>query len=272
MPPGKPYDFNTAESSDGPHELIVAATGNDAVLTRGSVTIPVVIRNGETELRVTPPPATVTWDRPFTILAKAPGAKAIAFFHNLDEVARIESASGTATIDPRVLGQGPVRIQPVAFIGDSKQVLGEPISVRIKPPIAIPPAAPNSPQLYADGFTITGKGGRKTIVQKAADDWLQTAGVAKGDAFALEGSFNITGPDVYQFQLRGAANLRLSVDGLAQSWPHASEWWFVPVHMAAGRHSLRIEGKATGEQLDVRFGGPGSRRLDGAVFQHRNVN
>jgi hypothetical protein len=213
----------------------------------------------------------VPWDKPLNITAKAPGAKAIVFFHNLDEVARIDSASGTAIIDPRMLGQGPVRIQPVALVGDSRQVLGEAISVRIKPPAAMPASAPNSAHLYSDGFTITRVGGKKTIVQKA-DDWLQNAGVAKGDAFTLDASFNIAVTDVYQFQLRGAADLRVSLDGQAQTWPHGYEWWFVPVHLAAGRHTVRIEGKATAEKFDVRFGGPGSRRLDGAVFQHKNVN
>ena len=270
--PGKPFDFNTADTSDGPHELVITATGNDPILTHGSVAIPIVIRNGDADLRITPPPASVTWDKPLSITAKAPGAKAIVFFHNLDEVARIDSASGTATIDPRVLGQGPVRIQPVALIGDAKQVLGEAISVRIKPPAAMPASSPNSAHLYAGGFTITRAGGKKTIVQKVTDDWLQNAGVAKGDAFTVEASFNITAPDVYQFQLRGAADLRISVDGQPQTWPHGYEWWFVPVHLSAGRHTLRIEGKATAEKFDVRFGGPGSRRLDGALFQHRNVN
>ncbi len=269
-PPGKPFAIKTTDTSDGPHELVIAATGNDPVLTRGSVTVPVVVRNGDAELRVNPPPASVTWDKALNITAKAPGAKAIVFFQNLDEVARIDSASGTAIIDPRVLGQGPVRLQPVALFGETKQVLGEPFTVRVKPPAAIPASAPISAHLYADGFTIA-RGGKKTVVQKA-DDWFYTAGVGKGDAFTLDASFNIAAPDVYQFQLRGAADLRVLIDGQAQSWPRGYEWSFVPVHLAAGRHTLRIEGKATAEKLDVRFGGPGSRRLDGTVFQHKNVN
>ena len=271
-PPGKPLEINTADTIDGPHELVIAATGTDAVLTRGSIRIPVVIRNGESEIRITAPPSSVPWDKPLAITAKASGAKAIVFYQALDEVARIEGDSGTATIDPRVLGQGPVRIQPVALVGDSKQVLGEPITVRIKPPPALVPPSSNSRMPHADGFMITGPDGKKTIIQKSTDDWLQNAGVRSGDAFTLTAAFRISMPDVYQFQLRGAANLRITVDGKEQSWPHGSEWRFVPVHLAEGRHSVRIEGKATGEKLDVRFGGPGSRRLDGSVFQHPNVN
>jgi hypothetical protein len=43
----------------------------------------------------------------------------------------------------------------------------------------------------------------------------------------------------------------------------------VPVHLAKGRHRLHIECVAVGTpQLEVRFGGPGCRRLDGVRFQH----
>ena len=55
-----------------------------------------------------------------------------------------------------------------------------------------------------------------------------------------------------------------------QDWPHGSEWWFVPVPLAPGRHAVKIEGRANASRLDVRFGGPGSRRLDGAHFLHPN--
>ena len=267
--PGSPLEFKTTDASDGAHEILIAANGNDLVNTRGSVRIPVIFRNGTQEIRVNPAPAAVPWDKPLPFTASAPGAKTIAFFQNVDEVARIEGASGTVQIDPRVLGQGPVRIQPVAIYSDKKQVLGEPISVRIKPPPALAPPSAYAKKLVADGFTVT-HGGQHTVVQKAADHWLRDAGVQPGEDFAIEAWFTVPSSDVYQFQLRGAANLRISVDSQPQAWPHGSEWWFVPVHLGAGRHAVRIEGKATTEKLDIRFGGPGSRRIDGTRFQHPN--
>ncbi len=268
--PGKPFDFNTADTPDGPHEIVIAALGTDGPLTRGSVRIPVVVRNGETELRVSPPPASVPWDQSLEISARAPGAKAILIFQNLDEVARIEGESGVAKIDPRVLGQGTVRLHTVAVLGDAKHVTGEPITVKIKPPAALPPPPAYSRKPYADGFMVTNSEGKKMIVQKATDDWLKTAGVKDGETFTVEAWFLTATDDVYQFQLHGASALRLSVDGQPQNWPHGSEWWFVPVHLAPGRHAVKIEGRANANRLDVRFGGPGSRRLDGAHFQHPN--
>ncbi len=268
--PGKPFDFNTADTPDGPHELVIVALGTDGPLTRGSVRIPVVVQNGGTEIRITAPPASVPWDKPLEISARAPGAKAILIFQNLDEIARIEGESGVAKIDPRVLGQGPVRLQPVAILGDSRHVTGEPFTVRIRPPGALTPPPAYARKVYADGFTVTTADGKKTVVQKAADDWLKTAGVKDGETFTVEAWLRTAEEDVYQFQLHGASALRLSVDGQPQDWPHGSEWWFVPVHLAPGRHAVKIEGRANGATLDVRFGGPGSRRLDGAHFQHPN--
>ena len=165
-----------------------------------------------------------------------------------------------------------MRLQPVAILADSKQILGEPITVRVKPPAALQPPSDKSRRTYADGFTVTPEGGKPAIVASAKDNWLHDAGIASGKKFTVEGSFTVAATDVYQFQLRGAAGLRLFVDGKAQDWPRGSEWWFVPVHLAAGRHTVRIEGTATAEKLDIRFGGPGSRRLDGARFQHPTAN
>jgi len=269
---GATLDFNTADATDGPHELVIAANGNDGSITHGSVRIPVIIRNGKSEMRVIAPPAPVSWDKPLALTASAPGAKSIAFYHDLDEVARIEGAGGTVQLDPRILGQGPVRIQPVAILGESRQILGEPITVRIKPPPAIPAPWANSRRTYADGFTVIHSGGKRTVVQKAADNWLHDAGCGSGETFTIEAWFAVAATDVYQFQIHGATSLRLSVDGQPQTWPHGSEWWFVPVHLGAGRHSVRIEGTAGGDNLDVRFGGPGSRRLEGTHFQHPNTN
>ncbi len=271
-PAGGAFDFNTADATDGPHELIVAANGNDSFITRGSVRIPVIIRNGAFEIRVTPPPASIAWDKPLALTANAPGAKNIIFYHDVDEVARIDGASGTVKIDARILGQGPARIQLVAVFGDEKQALADAITVRVTPPPALAPPSANSRRVYADGFTVTNAASKRTVVQKAAENWLREAGVASGENFTVEAFFAVAAAEVHQFQLHGAANLRLSVDGQPQDWPHGTEWWSVPVHLAAGRHVVRIEGRATDAKFDVRFGGPGSRRLDGAHFQHPNPN
>jgi hypothetical protein len=123
--------------------------------------------------------------------------------------------------------------------------------------------------LLADGFTVSTASGKKTVVQDSTGDWLAKAGVRTGGAFTIDAWFTVPLNDVYQFQLRGPASLHLSVDGKPQDWPRGSEWWFIPVNLGPGRHLLRIDGKAEGvPRLDVRFGGPGTQRLDGKRFRH----
>ena len=267
--PGKALEFDTTSSPDGPHDLVLAASGMNPVASRATLHIPVVIRNGSGKLRVTAPSGDWAWDRPLKLSADAPGAKSIVFLQNLREVARISGASGSVELDPRTLGQGPVRIQPVAVLSDTAELFAEPVALRIKPPAALPASSASSKVSFADGFKVTPRTGTAAILDQSTGDWLAKAGVAKDGDFAIDGWFSVPTTDVYQLQLHGPAKMRVLVDGQPQSWPRGTEWWFVPVHLAKGRHRLQIECKADGApQLDVRFGGPGSRHLDGTRFQH----
>ncbi len=265
--PDSKFAVDTAKLHDGPLQITLAANSLDAISTRTSVNIPVVIQNGEVALNVTAPSGDWPWDKPIALKASAPGASAILFYHNAREVARI--ANGIATLDPRSLGQGPVCIQPVALLDGGRELWGDPISLRIIPPAAIPAHSPALGMKLANGFYVTPAGGTSALVQKAEGDWLANAGVAKDGEFAIEAWLHVPADDVYQFQLRGPSQLRVIVDGQSLDWPRGKEWWFLPTHLARGPHHVRIEGKADGApQLDARFGGPGSLRLDGARFQH----
>jgi hypothetical protein len=268
-PAGKGLEFDTTKAPDGPHELAVVAIGADALATNASLRMPVVIRNGDSEFSVTAPSGGWTWDKPLEFTAEAPGAKSVLFFHNAREVARITGAAGSTQLDPRLLGQGRVRVQPVAVGEDGGEIWADPVVLHIGPPAALPAVASPSPASLANGFLVTPAGRRTAVVEKSTGNWLKQAGVANDDDFAVEGWFSVPEDDVYQFQIRGPAKMRLTVDGHLQEWPRGSEWWFVPVHLAKGQHRFRIQCKAEGApKLEARFGGPGSRRIEGARFQH----
>lgn len=267
---GQPLELNTIAFPDGAHTLQIVATGGDALASAGRLTVPVVIRNGTTDLRVEgAPKGEVPWNQSLEFKARAAGAKRIVFRNGARVVGEIGGAEGSLTVDPRVLGQGPVQLQPVAIFDADREHYGEPIRFRVTPPPFLAAKTVPAGKTLANGFHVTREGGTPAVVAKAEGDWLAKAGVQSGTHFILEGWFQVDRDDVYQFQLRGAAGMKVVVDDLLQEWPRGKEWWFVPVPLAKGLHHVRIEGKAGPEaKLDARFGGPGSYRLAGERFQH----
>ncbi len=265
---GEPLVFNTALAPDGPHRLSIVVTATDALATRGSLDVPVTIRNRDAEVKVTAPTGDWSWDKPLEVRVSAPGAAGFAFSHNMRELGRVVGAEGKITIDPRVLGQGNVRILVAALSPDKKETWGEPIVLNITPPGLIPAAALAAGQTLEPGFRVTPAGMPGVAVQEASGDWLARAGVKAGGEFSVDGWVEVSRDDVYQFQMRGAEKLGITIDGRSQDWPRGKEWWFVPVPLAKGLHRVRIEGKADAEpKLEIRFGGRGTQRMNGATFR-----
>ena len=174
-----------------------------------------------------------------------------------------------AVLDPRTLGQGPVTIFPVATFQDGKKLFGRPVTFTVTPPAPLAAQSLPKGKSLAAGLHVI-PGNRPVVVANKADgDWLANAGVLADENFVVEGWFSVDAEDVYQFQFHGPETLRLIVDGKPQGWPRGKEWWFVPVHLSAGLHKVRIEGKASGKpRLEARFGGPGARKLAAPRFQH----
>jgi hypothetical protein len=246
------------------------------VATQGRLVVPVVIRNGEKTLAVSwPDGKEFAWDKPFIAKASLPGASEIVFMQNVRPVARIKGDSGTVEIDLRKLGQGPMRLVPVALReGEGpRQVAGKPFDMTVVPPAplrAIELPAGHTVADLADDLALTVADQPAGTAKRAEGEWLAKAGVKKDAAFSIEGWFAVQEDDVYQFQLRGNVGVEsLVVDDVPQNWPRAREWWFVPVNLAKGLHRVRIAGHGVDQPtLEVRFGGPGALRLDGSRFKH----
>ena len=269
---GGTFDWNTLSAPDGAHEITIVASASDSVASQGRLIVPVEIRNSEETLTVSAPGGRErAWDKPIEVTANQPGAKEILIMANVRTVGRIASDSGTVSIDPRVLGQGPVRLVTVALREGTgpKQVVAKPIDVTIVPPAPLRALAMPGGRKLADELELRIGTRAPVAAGRATGDWLGKAGVENGDGFTIEGWFEVPEDDVYQFQLRGNATIQsLKVDGVAQSWPRGKEWWFVPVNLAKGLHRLNIAATAAGQpSLEIRFGGPGALRLDGNRFK-----
>ena len=267
--PGEPLVFDTTLAPDGAHELIVIATAGDALGSRGSVVVPVLIKNREAAIQVTAPSGDWPWDKPLELKASAPGASGIAFFHNLRPLGQVQGADGKLTVDPRTLGQGNVRILAVAMYPDKKETWAAPVVLNIAPPKLIPASALAAGQVLQPGFRIVPAGAPAVVAQESGGDWLAKAGVQRDGEFAVEAWVDVASDDTFQFQLLGPEKLSITIDGQPLDWPRGGAWWYVPAPLAKGLHRIRIEGKASGDpRLDIRFGGSGTRKLNGATFRH----
>ncbi len=265
---GDPLVFNTTLAPDGPHQLVLTAIGNDALASNGRLVVPIVVKNRESEIRLTGPSGDWEWDKPLEFQISAPGANGVALVHNLRPIASAPGSGGKVSIDPKVLGQGPVRIIAAAVYPDKKEAWAI-TDIRIIPPKLIPASALASGQTLQPGVRVTPAGLPGTAVENTTGDWLTKAGVARDGEFSVDGWFTVERDDTYQFQLQGPEKLSITVDGKPLDWPRGKEWWFVPAALAKGLHHVRIEGKASGEpKLDVRFGNEGTRRMNGTTFRH----
>lgn len=260
------FNFDTTHQPDGAHTLTLVANGNDPLGTRAEHSVHIVIQNQTESISAKASASEIPWDQELTVTGSAKGASEIILRHWSGEVARISGAEGSAKIDSRRLGQGPSIIQPVAVFEGGREVMGEPIAVRVIPPAALPAHEPGG--ALEPGFVVTPEGGTPAVVQEAKGDWLAGAGVKPDTTFTVEGVFNVPEDDVYQFQLHGATDLKMEVDGRAQTWPAGKEWFFLPVHLAPGTHRMRLTAKSAGP-FEARFGGPGARHLTGVKFQHQ---
>jgi hypothetical protein len=267
---GDALEFDSTSVADGEHELQLVTQATDNLGSTARMKISGVVKNSAGVLEVeAKAEGELRWDEPLRVTMRAKAAKELVLRQMGREVGRIAGAEGTIELNLRTLGQGAVKVQPVALMDGGKEVFGRTLAFRIVPPSPIAPAALPAGKKTVEGFHVSAGNGGPKVVKKSEGKWLADAGVPTNGEFAVEGWFRVEGDDVYQFQLRGPSALRISVDGKEQVWPRGKGWWFVPVPLAKGLHRVRIEGKAEGApELDVRFGGPGSYRLDGVRFQH----
>ena len=267
---GQDLEFDSTSVADGAHELQLVAHAADPLGSNARVTVPCVVRNGTSELEVeAKAEGEMRWDELLRVTMRAKDAKELVLRQMGREVGRVSGAEGTIDLGLRTLGQGAVKMQTVALMEGGKEVFGRTLAFRVVPAPAMDPAGLPLRKKTVEGFHVSAGNGGPKVVMKAEGKWLGDAGVSAGGEFVVEGWFRVEADDVYQFQLRGPSTLRISVDGKDQVWPRGKAWWFVPMSLAKGLHRVRIEGKADGEpDLDVRFGGPGSHRMDGVRFQH----
>ncbi len=270
--PSSPLELDTTKLSDGYHEIRVVAIAANAVRTQGREIFPIVVANGAGELKITgPEQKEIAYDGPrFSIAGRMAGAKRIVFTFNGTEIGRLNSGDGKIEVDPRQLGQGPVKIHATATVEGEKgevTVAAAPLELTIIPPFPLEAVKLAEGAKLAKGVQITLEKGEKVVVEQAIPNWLAAAGVKAKEKFVIEGYLQASADDVYQFQVNAASPLALEVDGVALR-PSGAAWKFAPVTLAKGLHKFTARGTASDKlDVEIRFGGSGAYNILGCC-QH----
>jgi hypothetical protein len=275
---GRPEDrfaIDTTLLADGYHELRIVALEAAPIETPGSLVLPIMVDNRGRSVKVSASEGPrLHWGQPVEFQVDAAGATAVVIAQGMRRLGSRAGANGTFTIDPRLLGQGPVAVQAIALgAGGADEVMfSQPLEFAVEPAEYLSaPDAPDDSEL-TPGLTLTRSDGSTEMVEETTGDWLGEVGVEDGADFVLSGWFHVGADDVYQFQLRHLGALALVVDGetLYDAAGSDNTRQYVAVGLEEGEHLVEVRATRQGEsQIDVRFGGRGTRRLSSRWFRSK---
>ena len=273
--PGEPLTLNTADLSDGYHDLRVVAVTSDAIQTQGQARLTIVVNNQGHMAYSKVLDGSVSYGRMAKVQAKAPGAKSLMLTHNGRAVATVEGESGTFEVDTRILGTGTVTLQAIGLLdskgGPASFVYCPPVELIVQPPPPLAgPSRINESKLLAGGLLYGLSPMSKTVADKLRGDWLNKVGAKPGKELRFMGYVSAADDDMYQFQVLCDGPCELTLD--AQKLQPAGQgkgWQFFPVNLKAGVHSLAIRFTVgPNHVMDIRFGGKGTQTLGERSFRH----
>ena len=248
----EPLPLDTTSLADGYHELRIVAIAQDAIESQGRQIVGIWIDNHGHSLKFDASTHDAQWDQPLTLKAEAPGMDGVVFFNNGRVIGRFNGASGEATVEPRLLGIGPVMLQAVALSRESgsEQVWAKPLQISVKPSAMLPGLAERLENRLTRGLLLKVSGGQPVPIQETHDpNWLAAAGVKPRDEFSLEAYFNAPADDMYQFQVSYNGELAVQVDNSATPRRQGGKQWNLvsaraargrtpsPAHQRTGRHA-----------------------------------
>jgi len=276
--PGAAFALDTTKLSDGWHELRVVVVAGDVIATQGRVIVPVKVgnRSGGLSVQTSVGGEPVAWDRRVRVEASLDGAKGIRFLHHGRVLGSITGDRGTVELPLDAVGQGPVEIAVVGYLTEAaagagelraeEVVVGESIRLQVVPPEALKPVAKPEGVAWAKGLRLVPDGGEARVVESLLGPWARDGELKKGQAYTLEGWFDVAATAGYQFQMLSETTMVLEVDGRAVGRTGEGRWRMVPVPLEAGTH--RVTGRGVyGGSPDVRCGGPGAASLGADRFQ-----
>ena len=200
---------------------------------------------------------------------------ATGIYHQNRLLGTIEADSGGLVVPAASLGSGPITLRAVA-LGPrpaEKFAVSIPLELVVKnspylPDVKRPPVG------LKRGLAVRANGRPAKIVKSTWDpQWLADVVTKAGEPYTIESFFDASRKEVYQFHARHDGWMQLVVDGkvmYASRRDNAKAVSVVPVPLLEGKHRLEIRGTAGAERtLDLRFGGPGMRRVTANHFWYK---
>ena len=287
-PAGAPLVLDTTSFSDGFHYLSIVGTAANDIETQGRLLLPVTFDNLHHRVEITADKTKAHWNEPFSLIVKTPGLKGGIVVINGVAISQFEGEDEEVSLDSRVFGSGPIKVMAIGLTNEKPQkaIIGKPLAIEIEPNLALPPLPQNNRQRLTRGLKLMIATGQATPVQETRSaDWLSKAGVKPNERYGLDGYFTVPPIDrttvaakaadvaaqgVHQFQIRYTGDLKIAVDNtlLHEGADGKDQQIFLPIALAPGMHRLRVSGTA-GERvkLQIRYGGEGTRSLDGEQFR-----
>jgi len=136
VPPGAPIELATTSWPDGEHRVSLLAWGNDRVESVGRWSSMVTIRNQPANRQPQLKPhaeGEQPFEAPLVLHVTCPEATSISIHHLGRVVAKVEGAAGTATLNTKTIGSGPVTLQAQAKFADGTSTFGPAITLTVKP-------------------------------------------------------------------------------------------------------------------------------------------
>jgi len=265
------FFWDTRDHPDGSHTLGVTVSTQTASPATGQTKLEIRIANALDAPWTIQAPESAVWDKPLVIDLALPGAESIFLNHAGRTVAQISGDHGRVTLDPRRFGAGPITLEPRAFVqrGDRRiMVQGRPIRLRVEPPAFLAPSS--QPPSLEDGLLLTIDGGHSIPLDTLSKYRFDLSHDKPRVPFVLTAWVRTETQTVYQVFLDGPARTaEVRVNGVLCDWVRfPSSPVFVPLPLKPGWHELCVSGNArTGDELDIRFGGPGLHRIAAPRFK-----
>lgn len=272
---GETLRLDTTRYGDGHHELRIVAIESGPLESQGRLILPVKFNNHQQLARlIGVSEKVVGWNDTLKLTATCEGAERIVILHGSRVLGNVSGAKGEVSVSTRLLGLGPVRLHAVAVTGQGAQglVTSAPLEFEIEPTPRLSGAAGATTFLsMRPGLKLLPEvGGSVEIRSTAARDWLEKAKAKGGKRYRLDAAFEADEDEVFQFQIRHAAPIKISVDGAVVFESAAvRDQRFVPFSVSRGMHQVRIDAKAPEDlRADLRFGGKGTWPLSDEHFRY----